>query len=846
MPFLAPAIAAASTAISAFAATTFGSLAINAAIGIGLSYAAQQFRKKPDQAENRGTRLEVQYGGDRPREIIVGLAAVAGHDVYTNSYGSSNKYLQKVFVLSDFAITRVTRIAVNGEWRTIDWTDVEERGAKVNGWGSDDYLRVRVYDGRHTALQAVESSNHGLIGASNPAGRWTAEHVGRGVSFIVVNLRYEDEDMASLPQFLFEVEGAPLYDVRKDSTAGGSGSHRWDDQGTWEYSENPIVIDYNYERGFWTNGQLIIGKGMPASDLPAGPWMSAANVCDEGTAYGPRYRAGYVFTAADGVTHADNLQPVLDAAGAGLVERVDGDHPVVGANQPVVATLTDADLIVDAPLRFQAKRSRSDLINAVFGKFNSPDDLWSATAYEPQLNAEALAVDRERHAVPIDFAAVHVESQAASLAAVSMRANRYQASASIVVRPRWVVLEVGDWIRWLSAKHGDRVYRVVGRRLAPLGPNGARNVSLTLEEIGNGVYDTTVVIPERPVRVVPAPPTFVSTVSGFQAYASSATAENGRVLPAVTVQWDASIWDDVTVDAVLVEYWRTDDDARRIQKRFSRPAVAGLVLEGLLPLTSYTLQATVVTNPPRTTFFSGAVVVTTLAEDLAVTLAQLRAEIQEVLAFGPVSFDRLNELIEQVAANSTAASVVLRTESDRTSAEIIEERTVRASETEALATRTDGVVARLTDVEGEQEGQATAISSLSASVTDQDGRITANAEAITGVNASVGELSAQGLIRFQAVVAPAGVSVRIAILARATTASGFAESGIYIDVFSDGTSRIVNQASKFIVTDGGSVFQPLVFEGGVLKLAVGRFQQLISDNGRLEINGSTGTILLRD
>jgi hypothetical protein len=42
-----------------------------------------------------------------------------------------------------------------------------------------------------------------------------------------------------------------------DSTvAGGSGSHRWNDPSTWEWSDNPAVCRYNWVRGIYANDDV--------------------------------------------------------------------------------------------------------------------------------------------------------------------------------------------------------------------------------------------------------------------------------------------------------------------------------------------------------------------------------------------------------------------------------------------------------------------------------------------------------------------------------------------------------------------------------------------------------------
>jgi uncharacterized coiled-coil protein SlyX len=753
MPFLAPAIGAIGTAIAG-AASFVGSLGAigQLAIGLGLSLVRAAFTKKPDAAPT-GTKLDVQYGADLAREIGLGLFAVAGHDVFTNTSGKSNKFISKVFVLSDFRIDGLERIAVNGAYVTLGAET--ERGQEVMG-DVYDALWVRIYKGL-----PGQAADPYLISTSNPAGRWTADHRLAGIAYAVVTAKWDDEKMNSFPQILFECRGAPLYDIRRDSTAGGSGSHRWDDQSTWEYGSNigpnPIIQAYCYERGFTVNGELIIGKGMPASDLPAAAWMAAMNVCDEIVDGAPRYRSGCLVTAADGISHRDNLEPILQTAAAALVERVDGDQPLVGANQPVVATLTDADLIIGASSTFQAKRSRSELVNGVFGSFNSPEDLWSATAYPPKSDVGALAADRERHAAQLDFAAVYDKGQAIRLADIAVRENRYQASATITVRPRWIAIEAGDWIRWNSARRGNRIYRVTSRTLAPLNEQGARNVTLSLQEVGTGIYDSSILIPEMTPRAPMAAPDFLGTVENFLLIASSVIATSGRSYPAFEARWD--VIDDVTVNAVLVEYWKTSDPTVRLQKSFQMPAVYGTIAEGVLPVTGYTARARIITNPVRDTLWSREWSATSLPEDLVFDAAQLANEVNQVIIRGQESQSALEALIDGLAANVSSTAIHLQLESSRLNSEafrldsevtkvgarLISEQFLRETGDEVVAAAVTRAEARLDALNTGQTGQAVALESLTSRVTNTENGIEAVAESVEGVRSAV-EDPATGLL----------------------------------------------------------------------------------------------------
>jgi len=90
-------------------------------IGVGLQLAANTLRKKKSAGGGAitGTRLQVGYGGSHAREIGAGLFATAGQEVLKVAFGKANKTLAKVYLLSDFPIDSIARVAINGEWTTL-------------------------------------------------------------------------------------------------------------------------------------------------------------------------------------------------------------------------------------------------------------------------------------------------------------------------------------------------------------------------------------------------------------------------------------------------------------------------------------------------------------------------------------------------------------------------------------------------------------------------------------------------------------------------------------------------------------------------------------------------------
>ena len=818
--------------------------------GIGLQLLGRKYsnkgKKSKQSSEASGTRLETTFGGSQSREIGSGLFATAGQEISPAiTFGKENKTAVKVIILSDFRIDGVNRVAINNIWCDLTGDNNTDRGYGVTG-DTSPFVRVKIYKG-----DPNQQADPYLI--QNSGGRWTAQHRGAGLAYAIISVDYDAEKMTSFPSFVFECRGVS-YDPRFDSSVGGNGAQRYEDPATWGYSDNPVVQLYTYSRGYHINGQLIAGKEMPARDLPLPAWIAAMNVCDEQIAseYNQkRYRGGAIFTADGSVTHRDNMQPLLDACAGDMVERVDGDVPLVGMTRPVVAHLSDDDLIVGERAIYKAKRSRAELINSIFGSYNEPEKVWNTVAYPAQINDAAQNADGERHAKQIDFKAVFLSQQAARLAQATLRENRYQASATIVVRPRWIVLEVGDWIDLTLKDFGTKTYEVRGRSLAALGPNGARNVTLTLQEVGRGIYDNSVDIPELPVVIQPSEPALQQFPDGLRVAAALAESkETKRKIPVIVVSWDPPT-DVITVRGVLIELWKTSEPDRKIQFQVRQPQNSYTISGCLLPREAYSLRATVIPDPFRMTLWSDTKTVVTLNEDY--DTSQILRDIGELnkwAAYDQRALREEKEWIGLIATDASAGGYELSRSIKRdltvslgnARAEYTELITVAVSQTSALA-------AKIETLEAEVNGNiANAFNELKTQVETVNGKVTATASQLTALNASFGNFRSSLTIRSQVVASPGDNWVRHAVQAEIGSDGNLSIAAYYLDV-KPGQSRFVAMADQFIIADPKLAFQPFVFANGRLRLQAADIGDVVagyihSPDGRfvIDLNGQRITM----
>ena len=310
MPAIAQAIAGLSAA--AAAGSFLANVAITAGqvlISVGLNWAVRSLIGRSEQrAPVSGTSFDVTYGADGARTVAAGLVATAGAIAYDNTHDEANRYWQRVYVLSHYPVDGLSRVAIGGKWVELDAGQDGHKGHRVITGEAANHVWIRFYDGRQG------TADRGLVDNANPAGRWTGAAVGTGICYAVVTSLYDRHNFTAAPQLLFELRGARLYDWRKDDTAGGSGAQRLADPSTHEFTQNPVVIEYNYRIGLGVNGDPFCGMEMDASDLPLDKWTAAANICDEDVDGEARFRASLIIDSNS--EHGDTIDALSRSTGA--------------------------------------------------------------------------------------------------------------------------------------------------------------------------------------------------------------------------------------------------------------------------------------------------------------------------------------------------------------------------------------------------------------------------------------------------------------------------------------------------------------------------------------------------
>ena len=400
------------------ALTGIGALAFKAfaqvAIGTGLSYLAKALAPKPEATRLAvGSRVQFTLGEDVPETIILGRYATPGHVVYAGSQGefkdAPNAVLTTVSQLSCFPAT-LRRIMTSGQWVTRGGRINSEYGTPVNEYEvkGRSFLWHDFFDGTQTEASARLL---GLFGSAETR-PWQSDMIGRGCAYVVESALSAPTLHRGRPTTLYELNGAPLYDPRKDTTVGGSGTHRLDDQTTWETSDNPVVMIYNLMVGLRDpiTDELVFGGILPREEftleqwltyeqrmLPVAYWFAAMNACDVvGSNGNPVYRAGIEIPLSDDYTPADAIDVLLGTCLGRMAEVMGEWHIKAGPPPASSYAFTDEDVIITESDELDPFPGLDASYNAITSTYVNPNDGWRPRSTPERRSTAYLEQDKGR------------------------------------------------------------------------------------------------------------------------------------------------------------------------------------------------------------------------------------------------------------------------------------------------------------------------------------------------------------------------------------------------------------------------------------------------------------------
>lgn len=511
----------------------------------------------PNPPARQAAALTLQFG-ENPRVALFGTAATGGTLIDAFNWGGKygTDWEGVVIGLADHECDDLVGFYVNDTYYSFTSSGL------VPGFNSQ--LSVQWFAG--TEFQSVASD---MI----TYGGWTSNDNLAGMSYVFVSYKADKSDAkhpvwpSGRPRFLWVLRGKKCYIARKDSSVGGSGDHRWDDPSTWEWTDNPIDCRYNWARGIYAcdridqPDQLLIGRGLTATEAPPENTFWRANICDEdvdlaGGGTEKRYTIGATILSDDQFIETEET---FAAACAGVITQPEGAVEIEpGHAKTPVAYITDSDLVVGSSVSFSSFRSEADeeWCNTAIGRYVEPTQKWAEHSAPIRRNYADVLADGGARERTLQLAAVTSVTQAQRCAEIARRMGRLPHTAAITLGPRFAGLEEGDWIVWTSARRTKglpMMFRIEAYGLDPKWQN-----SLALREINAEVYDwetTDEIAPGSVAEATTPPDGFGVPDEESWALSGSSIGSDGKTLPAV--EFTGAV-EDIYVSNVRFEYREYD------------------------------------------------------------------------------------------------------------------------------------------------------------------------------------------------------------------------------------------------------------------------------------------------
>lgn len=823
--------------------TSAAAFVLNTAVGLGVSLIGQALAGKPNAAaQNFAINGTLQGGGDLARSFIIGRYATAGSLVWVNTWGKDgdtpNAYLTQIIALSDLPLAGLDEFWVNGE--KVELGSVHPSlGRNVLGTYADS-LWVSFHDGNQTAYDAGIGAN-----VSNTNRSWPPSRVGKGVAYVAVTARVSANKFSGVPSFKFVVRGRPLYDPSRDSSVGGVGPQRRADPSTWggDGDSLPAVQLYNVLSGIYYDGQWFYGlQNLPAARLPVGNWIAQINkhraTIEGASGPEPMYRSGAEISVDAPIASA--IEGMLTAC-QGKIAEVGGVYTLhSGAPDGPVVSFTDGDILSTEEQEFTPFLGLADTINGVSATYPSPADGCVTKTAPPLFRPDFELQDGNRRLmadVPLDFVPYAEQVQRLMKSALE-EARRFRRHTLVLPPKFWAYATPGEVFEWTSERNGyvSKLMRIDG-----VADRANLDVMIDITEVDPSDYDWNTNTDFQPpvdgaVGVIRPQPQAIIDWYAEPWFLVDGNGDARR--PAIRLTWDNG--DGRLDDVIGIEYEvRLTSTLEKVNEgRTDQPQAGSLITsQGLLPNEDYGIRGRYIPRGDRETLWSGFLAVhtpniklgakdvdvvadlTTIGQDVKDVFNQLGGQARDF-------FQKLEQLAQAVTLEGAVSQVerdVMRVDVGNAYAQIEDVRQVSATADEALARQVTTLTAGV-------DGNTAAIADEQTARVNSDGAISTR---IDGVSATFNGMFADGLVMFQAVAAPAGVSVRFSIMLRASLSDAFVQSGMYIQIRTvNGVlkSEIGFLADKFVVVDGADTYSVFAIENGQVKIVNAKISQAQIDN----------------
>lgn len=597
-PITAAIVSAIGVGTSTFAAAVVGFF-VNTLASVVLSALsmALQGRPTPPGIKTKYTK----EGGVNSASFIMGYYATAGtmvcppmtHDVPASK--TPRVMATYVISLGDIAGMTLERVIVDGTFMefgpvTAPYLIYDEYGQTEQNFYKD-YMWLKYHDGSQTTADPLLMSKYG----SADVRPWTSDMVGKGVCYAIMNFWTSREHYKGPPVVRFEVMGIPLYDPRKDSTVGGSGSHRWGNLSTYEQTTNPMVMIYNILRGVKLSTGKFWGGSCKAADLPWANWIAQMNKCDflvnlSGGGTEKRYQAGCEVNVAEDEPAAI-IEELLKACSGSISEMGGVYRARAGTPDLPVFFFEDGDLLVNNVQEYSPYPGLASAHNAISASHPSPKGLWEDREAPPIFNEDMRTQDMGQllmATVALPF--VPYPKSVQRLMRAWLKDDRRWRRHTVSFGPYASAVETLDTISWTSERNGyvNKFFEVSA---ASVSSSNLTN-TVSMREINPSDYDWSEDF-EVPTNTPSSgwKPVAPQEVPSWGVFAEVIYDDAGNTRrPAIRIVWDSSLSN--RNEQVLRYQVRINVTHEKVTSGSTRDIDNGslVISEGILPNTEYQVR----------------------------------------------------------------------------------------------------------------------------------------------------------------------------------------------------------------------------------------------------------------
>lgn len=399
-------------------------------------------------------------GANQPLPYLMGEAYTEGVELYRVGYGGEVNDVQNPYAFIPRVLSCCGPIQSMGStlvnYETTSFSGSVGSVQEASGY-YNEYLYVDQQLGATPESDALQSPS----GWGTPT-RWSSAHKLSGIAAVGWSLIWSKKGKrfagGQIPPLGKVPQGVKVYDPRLDSTvAGGSGSHRIDDETTWAYSRNPALHALAYSYGRKTNGKPVFGVRLfDASAIDIAAVIAWANVCDANgwTVNGTIYEPGDKWNNLKKICEAGAAQPV-----PGSVLGFDYQAP-----RTSLYTVTKDDLA--GPVRSSLGRGWKNRKNVLVPRYRSASHQWGYVQADRVEVSSWITADGEEKIDERQWDLVTDVDQVTELATYDLYQRREAGPISIVCKSHMRVYVPGNCLT-LGADlgaHPDGAVKVVIRR----------------------------------------------------------------------------------------------------------------------------------------------------------------------------------------------------------------------------------------------------------------------------------------------------------------------------------------------------------------------------------------------